>query len=164
MNFYPDDPPSWDYLWENRPRIRSPRLPTRQTWPADITWSLPGIVGLALWTRYTGLGISLNTAMGGLFFPTNTISVVGSSGRAHWHTTGAPRSFTTGVAETLVANAAPLAAATVLVAVPTALYFANKTIIESAPVEQQSSLWQMFSQALTGTGPGIGSAGSGFVG
>ncbi len=116
MNFFPDDSPSWDYLWEHRPRIRKPRLPSRETWPADIAWSLPGIATLALWTRYTGMGISLNTALGGLFFPTKSVSVVGMSGRPHWHTSGASPSFTTGVAQTLAANAVPLALATIAVA------------------------------------------------
>ncbi len=50
--------------------------------------------------------------------------------------------------------AGPLA----LAAVPTALFFANKAVIESNPVERQQSMWQMFSQALTGTGPGVGNA------
>lgn len=52
--------------------------------------------------------------------------------------------------------AAPAAGAAALAAVPTALYVANKAVIESAPEEQQQSLWQVFAQALTGTGPGTG--------
>ncbi len=49
-----------------------------------------------------------------------------------------------------------------LAAAPTALFFANKAVIESAPVDRQQSMWQMFSQALTGTGPGVGNADLGF--
>lgn len=32
----------------------------------------------------------------------------------------------------------------------------NYRVIESAPVEEQPSLWRVFSQGLTGTGPGVG--------
>jgi hypothetical protein len=52
--------------------------------------------------------------------------------------------------------AAPSAGFTILLAIPVGLYAANRAVIESAPVEQQQSLWQVFSQGLTGTGPGVG--------
>ena len=42
------------------------------------------------------------------------------------------------------------------VASPLLLYGANKAVIESAPEEEQQSLWQIFGQAISGTGqPGI---------
>ncbi len=52
--------------------------------------------------------------------------------------------------------AAPAAAATVMAAVPTGLFMANRAAIQAAPEEQRQSLWQVFSQGLTGTGPGVG--------
>ena len=52
--------------------------------------------------------------------------------------------------------AAPAAGAATLAAVPTSLYFANRAVIQHAPVEQQQSMWRMYSQALTGTGPSAG--------
>ncbi len=53
--------------------------------------------------------------------------------------------------------AAPAAGFSFLTAVPTGLYFANRAAIEAAPRDHQASLWQVFSQGLTGTGPGVGS-------
>ena len=44
----------------------------------------------------------------------------------------------------------------VLPLLPIALFKMNKAVIESAPPEDQQSLWQIFGQAISGTGqPGI---------
>ncbi len=45
---------------------------------------------------------------------------------------------------------------------PYLLYLANKAVAEGKPVEEQQSFWQVFSQGLTGTGPGVGGADLGF--
>ncbi len=52
--------------------------------------------------------------------------------------------------------AGPVGALAILTAVPSGLYVLNRQAIQAAPVEQQQSMWQVFSQGLTGTGPGVG--------
>ncbi len=50
----------------------------------------------------------------------------------------------------------PIQTKALIATAPITLAYANKKIIERAPVEQQPSLWRVFAQGLTGTGPGVG--------
>ena len=156
MGWAPDADPSCQRFWEHRPFGPSySLLPTSQSWPYDIGWFAASGGALATWTRYTGMGVSLNTFFGSMFYPTATTTVTSIAS----HTSGASPSFTTGfITRTIPRVAAASAAPAVLAGVPTALYLANEAVIESAPEEEQSGLWQMFSQALTGTGFGVGGA------
>lgn len=148
---FPDQGPSWERLWSHRPGGPDYSLiPTQQSWPYDAVWSAGGMALLSAWTHYTGMGVSLNAALGSIFFPTPA-TIVGR----YAHTAGASPTFTTGLRQLVFSNPAVVSAGT-LAAVPTGLYIANKAVIESAPAHEQPSLWQSFAQALTGTGTGIG--------
>ncbi len=50
----------------------------------------------------------------------------------------------------------PVQTKVMIATAPIWLYAVNRDIIESAPEEEQPSLWRGFAQALTGTGPGVG--------
>jgi hypothetical protein len=154
--FFPEEDPSFERLWEYRPLgPEFSLIPTQESWPYDIAWSLAGMASMAAWTRYTGMGVAANTFFGGIFYPTATTALTRSAS----HTFGASPSFTTGFLTRTVPQVARVAGApAVLAGVPTALYFANEAVIESAPEEEQAGYWQMFSQALTGTGFGVGGA------
>ncbi len=57
-----------------------------------------------------------------------------------------------------VAMANPVVAGMGMLSAPmVAGYAANRAVIRSAPEHRQASMWQVVSQSLTGTGPGIGS-------
>jgi hypothetical protein len=66
---------------------------------------------------------------------------------------------TRAIVANIVANryTMPLQTQVMIATAPVWLYAVNRDIIESAPEEEQQSLWQIFSQGLTGTGPGAGS-------
>jgi hypothetical protein len=93
---------------------------------------------IKMWTDKTGETMT--------YFTFNTLAAAVSAYRAGGNTFTAYKML----------RAAQLAPPLAVAASPLILYQANKAIIESAPPEQQQSLWQIFAQAISGTGqPGV---------
>ncbi len=109
-DFFPGRGPSLDRFWRARPGGPDFSLDPRNTNAYDLMWSAVSVGGLAAWARFTGRGVSLNTALGGIFFPTKELITYNQYGRAYAHTYGAAPSFTGGVFRTIGRAAIPLAA------------------------------------------------------
>jgi hypothetical protein len=103
-DFFPGKGPTPSEFWKRRPFGPKFTLNPFEMDAYDVGWMIAHAGSLAYWTHKTGMGVSLNTLLGGIFFETPGISTTSFSGRAHWHTTGASPTFTGGVARSQFAR------------------------------------------------------------
>ncbi len=102
--YFPEDDPNWQSLWDHRPFGPEFSLnPFTRDWPYSIPWHLTGVALLTVWTRYTGMGVSANMALGELIWGPPHVQMY----KKHIYQRGASPTFTGGLMQSMYAN--PLA-------------------------------------------------------
>ncbi len=114
-DFTPGPRPTFEGFWDSRPFGPDFSLDPREITFYDLLWSGISFGSMALWTRRTGMGASLNSILGQIFFPTKELVTYNQYGRAYAHTFGASPSFTGGVFRMIGKAAVPLAVADIAV-------------------------------------------------
>ena len=156
--YYPEDDPNWQSLWDHRPF--GPEFsfnPFTRDWPYSIPWHVAGIATLTVWTRYTGMGVSANMALGELIWGPPHVQMYSK----HIYQRGASPTFTGGLWDRRAMIGRGSATVGMLVGPSVVGYLGTKSQADKmarTPGREHEApgIWQTFAQAVTGTGPGVG--------